>query len=41
MTICLGNLVCRRVFREHLSVCVCASFLFGFEGGGGAWKEIT
>ena len=22
-----------RVFRERLSACVCASFLFGFEGG--------
>ena len=22
-----------RVFREHLSICVCASFSFGFEDG--------
>ena len=22
-----------RVFREYLSICVCASFLFCFEGG--------
>ena len=25
------------VFRERLSVCVCASFPFGFEGGGGGF----
>ena len=28
-----------RVFRERLSVCVCASFPFGFEGG--MWELIV
>ena len=38
MTTCLGKsysfgLLCVRVIREHLSVCVRSSFPFGFEGG--------
>ena len=38
MTFCLGKsysfgLLCVRVIREHLSVCVRSSFPFGFEGG--------
>ena len=38
MATCLGKLFVRitvRVFRERLSMCLCASFSFGFEGGMG------
>ena len=30
-----------RVIRERLSMCVFASFRFGFGGGGGVWDFIV